>query len=46
MSWKREEISDHKFDFVDVDEFIDNSIQRRIAYSTVFIFAIKGIISI
>lgn len=42
MSWKREEIPDHKFDYVDIEEFTDNSFWRKFAYSSVFIFALKG----
>lgn len=44
MSWKREEIADHKFDLIDVDEFTDESMLRKIAYSSVFIFALKDIL--
>ncbi|KAJ3373994.1 hypothetical protein HDU91_000050 [Kappamyces sp. JEL0680] len=45
MSWKREEIPDHKFDFVDVEEFTDESWTRKLAYSSVFIIALKDYIS-
>ena len=45
MSWKREEIPDHKFDYVDVDSFVDNSLIRKTLYSSVFIYALKGIIT-
>ncbi|KAJ3313280.1 hypothetical protein HDV04_002264 [Boothiomyces sp. JEL0838] len=44
MSWKREEIPDHKFDFVDVDDFTDPSLARRLAYSTVFFATLKEIL--
>lgn len=44
MSWKREEIPDHKFDYVDIDEFVDNSWSRKILYSSVFIYALKDIL--
>ena len=45
MSWKREEIPDHKFDYVDVDAFVDHSLTREILYLSVFIYALKGIIT-
>jgi hypothetical protein len=44
MSWKRENIADHKFDYVDVDDFIDNSWTRKLLYSSVFIYALKDIL--
>ncbi|KAJ3321017.1 hypothetical protein HDV06_004676 [Boothiomyces sp. JEL0866] len=41
MSWKRKEIPDHNFDYIDVDDFVDNSLGRRLAYSTVFFGTVK-----
>lgn len=40
--WKREVIQDHKFDFVDVDEFYDTSFFTRISYALVFMVVIKS----
>lgn len=40
--WKREEVADHKFDFVDIDQFASKSIFRKFMYSFVFIFVIKS----
>lgn len=42
MSWKREHIPDHKFDFVDVDDFTEKSLGKRLAYSQVFFLSLKG----
>ncbi|TPX37463.1 hypothetical protein SmJEL517_g00762 [Synchytrium microbalum] len=43
-SWKREELLDHKFDFINVDEFADPGAYRRLAYSSVFIMTLKSIL--
>lgn len=42
--WKREQVSDHKFDFVNVDDFLDESILSRLRYSWVFIITLKSIL--
>src|SRR4051812_30079522 len=42
--WKREEVQDHKFDFVDVDEFYQNSCIRKIKYSFVFLIVLKSVL--
>lgn len=42
--WKREEIADHKFDFVDVDDFVETSCLRQFSYSFVFLLALKAIL--
>eukprot|EP00842_Homolaphlyctis_polyrhiza_P006371 jgi/Hompol1/6735/HPOL_003746-RA len=42
--WKREEIPDHKFDYIDVDDFIDNSWQRQFSYLFVFVVTLKAIL--
>jgi hypothetical protein len=42
--WKREEISDHKFDFVDVEDFVQDSIFRKIAYLSVFLLTLQAIL--
>ncbi|KAI8900869.1 hypothetical protein BC833DRAFT_579949 [Globomyces pollinis-pini] len=44
MSWKREHIPDHKFDFVDVDEFYDDSLGRKLAYLGVFAMTMKDVL--
>jgi quinol-cytochrome oxidoreductase complex cytochrome b subunit len=43
-SWQRENISDHKFDYVDVDDFLDYSILNRLRYSLIFLFTLKSIL--
>ncbi|KAG0260494.1 hypothetical protein BG011_001863 [Mortierella polycephala] len=42
--WKREVVQDHKFDFINVDDFIDNSCWRQFTYSLVFAAIIRGIL--
>ena len=44
MSWKREQIPDHKFDFVDEKDFIQKSITSKLSYMLVFIYTLKDII--
>ncbi|KAF9921989.1 hypothetical protein FBU30_007931 [Linnemannia zychae] len=42
--WKREIVQDHKFDFINVDDFIDSSCWRQFTYSLVFAAIIRGIL--
>ncbi|KAK9701307.1 Potassium transporter [Basidiobolus ranarum] len=42
--WKREFINDHKFDYVDVDEFIDGGFMTKLKYCFVFLFSLKSIL--
>jgi hypothetical protein len=42
--WKREEIPDHKFDYVNVKDFIDRSFKTKLLYSLVFILTMKAIL--
>ncbi|KAF9123407.1 hypothetical protein BGW39_008991 [Mortierella sp. 14UC] len=42
--WQREVVQDHKFDFINVDDFIDNSCWRQFTYSLVFAAIIRGIL--
>ncbi|KAF9911725.1 hypothetical protein EC991_002453 [Linnemannia zychae] len=42
--WKRQKVQDHKFDFIDVEDYLDNSIWRKFKYSLVFAVVIKGIL--
>ncbi|KAG9320504.1 hypothetical protein KVV02_000163 [Mortierella alpina] len=42
--WKREKVQDHKFDFINVDDFIDNSCWRQFRYTLVFAAIIRGIL--
>ncbi|KAF9132993.1 hypothetical protein BGW39_010886 [Mortierella sp. 14UC] len=42
--WKREKVQDHKFDFINVDDFIDNSCWRQFRYMMVFVIIIRGIL--
>jgi hypothetical protein len=44
--WKREEVPEHKFDYIDVNEFKENSIIRRISYMFLFVLIIKNILVI
>ncbi|KAI8384995.1 uncharacterized protein BYT42DRAFT_564317 [Radiomyces spectabilis] len=40
--WKREVVQDHKFDFVDLDEFYDPSCRTHIGHLFVYVLAIKS----
>ncbi|KAF9095685.1 hypothetical protein BGX29_003466 [Mortierella sp. GBA35] len=42
--WKRQKVEDHKFDFIDVEDYVDNSLWRKFKYSLVFAIVIKGIL--
>ncbi|KAF9175277.1 hypothetical protein BGX21_009928 [Mortierella sp. AD011] len=42
--WKREVVQDHKFDFINVDDFIDNSCWMQFRYTLVFVAIIRGIL--
>ncbi|KAF9115114.1 hypothetical protein BGX27_008819 [Mortierella sp. AM989] len=42
--WKREKVQDHKFDFINVDDFVDNSCWRQFRYTLVFVAIIRGIL--
>ncbi|KAI1312234.1 hypothetical protein EDD11_003034 [Mortierella claussenii] len=42
--WKREVVQDHKFDFINVDDFVDNSCWRQFSYLLVFAAIIRGIL--
>ncbi|KAF5333410.1 hypothetical protein D9611_002178 [Ephemerocybe angulata] len=40
--WKREEVPDHKFDFIDTREFYDNSFFMRVKYIWVYVIVLKS----
>ncbi|KAI8378034.1 uncharacterized protein BYT42DRAFT_365253 [Radiomyces spectabilis] len=40
--WKREFVQDHKFDYVDIDEFYDPSCTTRIGYLFVYLLILKA----
>ncbi|CAO3695097.1 unnamed protein product [Rhizopus stolonifer] len=40
--WKREVVKDHKFDYVDINEFYDPSGWARVSYMTMFFVILKG----
>ena len=42
--WKREEVPDHKFDYIDVNDFYSSSITRGISYLFLFAVIIKNIL--
>lgn len=42
--WKREKVQDHKFDFINVDDFVDNSCWRQFRYMLVFASIMRGIL--
>ncbi|KAI7819532.1 hypothetical protein BC939DRAFT_262751 [Gamsiella multidivaricata] len=42
--WKREKVQDHKFDFINVDDFIDNSCWLQFRYMLVFAAIMRGIL--
>ncbi|CAG8692837.1 7216_t:CDS:2 [Funneliformis caledonium] len=41
---ERKEIQDHKFDFVDIEDFYENSFIRKLKYSLVFLVVLKTIL--
>jgi len=42
--WRRQKVEDHKFDFIDVEDYIDSAAWRKFKYSLVFAIVIKGIL--
>ncbi|KAI8880033.1 hypothetical protein K501DRAFT_255702 [Backusella circina FSU 941] len=40
--WKREVVQDHKFDYVDMNEFYDNSCGTRLSYMFMYVIILKG----
>lgn len=43
-AWKREEIPDRKFEHIDVDDFLDNSLYCKLTYMGVFLLTLKSIL--
>ena len=44
VNWKRLKIPDHKFDYIDLDDFKDKSIFTKIRYSWIFLLTLKSIL--
>ncbi|KNE68520.1 vacuole protein [Allomyces macrogynus ATCC 38327] len=42
--WKREEVPDHKFDFVDLDEYKRNDCWSMVGYSGVFLVTFRSVL--
>ncbi|KNC97285.1 vacuole protein [Spizellomyces punctatus DAOM BR117] len=42
--WKREHIEDHKFDLIDVEDFVDNSCFTQLEYIWVFVMTLKSVL--
>ncbi|KAJ3216263.1 hypothetical protein HK099_005932 [Clydaea vesicula] len=42
--WKREQIADHKFDYINVDDFITDSVFSYIKYFWLFLITLKSIL--
>ncbi|KAL7754470.1 GTP-binding protein [Sorochytrium milnesiophthora] len=42
--WKREEVADHKFDYVDIDEYAQKDCFVQISYSSVFLLTFKAVL--
>jgi hypothetical protein len=40
--WKREQVADHKFDFIDIEEFYDPSCWTKMKYMVIFLSVIKS----
>jgi Fungal potassium channel len=40
--WKREQVSDHKFDFIDIEEFYDPGCWTKMKYMMIFLSVIKS----
>ncbi|KAG2195171.1 hypothetical protein INT47_006453, partial [Mucor saturninus] len=43
--WKREVVKDHKFNYIDIREFRDDSISARFSYVVMFVIIIKNILT-
>jgi len=41
---ERQQIQDHKFDFIDIDDFHERSVVRKLRYSMVFLVVLKTIL--
>ncbi|KAJ3111131.1 hypothetical protein HK100_002799 [Physocladia obscura] len=41
--WQREEFPDHKFDYINVDDFIDESWVTKLKYSMIFFLTLKSV---
>lgn len=39
--WQRQAILDHKFDFVDIDEFVQKGLWARVSYTVPFVLTVK-----
>jgi hypothetical protein len=42
--WKRTEIKEHKFEYLDIEDFHQDSIYRKFMYSSVFLLTLKSVI--
>ncbi|KAI9335736.1 hypothetical protein BDR26DRAFT_524046 [Obelidium mucronatum] len=42
--WQREEYPDHKFDYIDLDDHIDDSWTRKLQYSFIFFLTVKSVL--
>src|ERR1700710_2922265 len=40
--WKREQVSDHKFDYIDIEEFYDPNCWTKTKYMGIFFSVIKS----
>ncbi|CAO3611551.1 unnamed protein product [Cunninghamella blakesleeana] len=40
--WKREQVREHKFDYIDIEEFHDSSCLPRLGYSTIYFMVLKS----
>lgn len=43
-NWKREQIPDHKFDYIDTDDFKSKSLSLKLKYSYVFFKTVRAIL--
>lgn len=41
-NWKREEVPDHKFDFIDVRDYYTKAFMTRLRYCILFVFVFKS----
>ncbi|KAI8062862.1 hypothetical protein BC940DRAFT_341631 [Gongronella butleri] len=42
--WKREYVQDHKFDFIDMDEFYDRSCVTKLGYAFMYLVVLKSVL--
>lgn len=42
--WRRQKVEDHKFEFINLDDYVDNSVGRKFKYLLQFVIVITDIL--